>query len=277
MKTRRLLLMTMLALLASVTYAATTIGDLKYTYNYWLGTASVSLANFDATSVTIPATVVINGYTYKVTAIDDYGFCQSTKNTQTYTYNGKSYTIDGSKDNNTVLQSVTFEQPSNITTIGSYAFNSCTKLESIFIPKSVTSMGEAAFKGCISLTDVRFQTKEDGTVNLKKIPTQCFRYCPFTSIEIPEGITTIGDEAFQFNFYLKTMELPNTLTTIGTHFLCDAKSITTLTIPASVTYIDGAAFHGCENLKTVYLLGPASTLKAKDDSSKTFGPNKEQD
>lgn len=126
------------------------------------------------------------------------------------------------------------------------------------------------------MTDVRFQTKEDGTVNLKKIPTQCFRYCPFTSIEIPEGITTIGDEAFQFNLYLKTMKLPNTLTTIGTHFLCDAKSITTLTIPASVTNIDGAAFHGCENLKTVYLLGPASTLKANDDSSKTFGPNEEQ-
>lgn len=276
MKTRRLLLMTMLALLASVTYAATTIGDLKYTYNYWLGTASVSLANFDATSVTIPATVKINGTTYKVTAIDKHGFCQYTENTQTYTYNGKSYTIDGSDYNNTVLQSVTFEQPSNITTIGSYAFNSCTKLESIVIPNSVTSMGTAAFKGCISLTDVRFQTKEDGTVNLKTIPTQCFRYCPFTSIEIPEGITTIGDEAFQFNLYLKTMKLPNTLTTIGTHFLCDAKSITTLTIPASVTYIDGAAFHGCENLKTVYLLGPASTLKAKDDSSKTFGPNEEQ-
>lgn len=282
MKTRRLLLMTMLALLASVTYAASVkiIGDLKYTYDGWFqesGTASVSLANFKATSVTIPATVKINGTTYKVTAIDKHGFCQYTENTQTYTYNGKSYTIDGSDYNNTVLQSVTFEQPSNITTIGNYAFNSCTKLESIFIPKSVTSMGEAAFKGCISLTDVRFQTNADGSVNLKTIPTQCFRYCPFTSIEIPEGITTIGDEAFQFNLYLKTMKLPNTLTTIGTHFLCDAKSITTLTIPASVKYIDGAAFHGCENLKTVYLLGPASTLKANDDSSETFGPNKEQD
>ena len=280
MKTRRLLLMTMLALLASVTYADTyydTKSGLAYTYQKNGTTASVKLYIFTRTSVTIPATVTIKNKEYQVTAIDEYGFCQRTYNTQNYTYNGKSYTIDDSNYNNTVLQSVTFEQPSNITTIGSYAFNSCTNLKSIIIPNSVTSMGEAAFKGCISLTDVRFQTKEDGTVNLKKIPTQCFRYCPFTSIEIPEGITTIGDEAFQFNLYLKTMKLPNTLTTIGTHFLCDAKSITTLTIPASVTDIDGAAFHGCENLKTVYLLGPASILKANDDSSETFGPNKEQD
>ena len=272
--------MTMLALLASVTYADTyndNESGLTYTYQKNGTTASVKLNDFTRTSVTIPATVTIKNKEYQVTAIDDYGFCQRTYNTQNYTYNGKSYTIDGSDYNNTVLQSVTFEQPSNITTIGSYAFNSCTKLESIVIPNSVTSMGEAAFKGCISLTDVRFQTNADGSVNLKTIPTQCFRYCPFTSIEIPEGITTIGDEAFQFNFYLKTMKLPNTLTTIGTHFLCDAKSITTLTIPASVKYIDGAAFHGCENLKTVYLLGPASTLKANDDSSETFGPNKEQD
>ena len=272
--------MTMLALLASVTYADTyydTKSGLAYTYQKNGTTASVKLYIFTRTSVTIPATVIIKNHEYQVTAIDEYGFCQRTYNTQNYTYNGKSYTIDDSNYNNTVLQSVTFEQPSKITTIGSYAFNSCTKLESIVIPNSVTSMGEAAFKGCISLTDVHFQTKEDGTVNLKTIPTQCFRYCPFTSIEIPEGITTIGNEAFQFNLYLKTMKLPNTLTTIGTHFLCDAKSITTLTIPASVTHIDGAAFHGCENLKTVYLLGPASTLKANDDSSKTFGPNEEQD
>lgn len=284
MKTRRLLLMTMLALLASVTYADTyndNESGLTYTYQKNGTTASVKLNDFTRTSVTIPATVTIKNKEYQVTAIDDYGFCKKVewwqKDILTYTYNGKSYTIDGSNYNNTVLQSVTFDQHSNITTIGSYAFNSCTKLESIVIPNSVTSMGEAAFKGCISLTDVSFQTKEDGTVNLKTIPTQCFRYCPFTSIEIPEGITTIGNEAFQFNLYLKTMKLPNTLTTIGTHFLCDAKSITTLTIPASVTDIDGAAFHGCENLKTVYLLGPASTLKANDDSSKTFGPNEEQD
>lgn len=274
MKTRRLLLMTMLALLASVTYAATTIGDLKYTYNYWLGTASVSLANFDATSVTIPATVVINGKKYDVTAIDDHGFTNSNWRKVSYTYDGKTYNINDNSYVNNVLESVTFEPNSNIKTIGEGAFQACTKLSSVVIPNSVTTMKDKAFYACFSLSDVHFQTKEDNTVDLKVLPTSAFSYCPFTSIELPEGIEEIGDRSFQYNFYLKTMKLPNTLKKIGPHFLCDAKSITTLTIPASVTYIDGAAFHGCENLKTVYLLGPASTLIANESESETFGANK---
>lgn len=282
MKTKRLLLMTMLALLASVTYAASvTIGDLKYTYNGLFqesGTASVSLENFKATSVTIPATVVIKGTTYKVTAIDDHGFTNSNwvKNVS-YTYDGKTYNINDDNYVNNVLESVTFEQPSNIKTIGQGAFQACTKLSSVVIPNSVTTMEEKAFYACFSLSDVRFQTKEDNTVDLKVLPTSAFSYCPFTSIELPEGIEEIGDRSFQYNFYLKTMKLPNTLKKIGPHFLCDAKSITTLTIPASVTYIDGAAFHGCENLKTVYLLGPASTLIANESKSETFGANKNID
>ena len=272
--------MTMLALLASVTYAASVeiIGDLKYTYNGRFqesGTASVSLYNTDATSVTIPATVVINGTPYDVTAIDDHGFTNRNwiKNVS-YTYDGKTYNINDNIYVNNVLESVTFEQPSNIKTIGEGAFQACTKLSSVVIPNSVTTMKDKAFYACFSLSDVRFQTKEDNTVDLKVLPTSAFSYCPFTSIELPEGIEEIGDRSFQYNFYLKTMKLPNTLKKIGPHFLCDAKSITTLTIPASVIYIDGAAFHGCENLKTVYLLGPASTLIANESESETFGANK---
>ena len=274
--------MTMLALLASVTYAASAkIGDLIYTYNGRFqesGTASVSLASFDATSVTIPATVVIKGNTYDVTAIDDHGFTNRNwiKNVS-YTYDGKTYNINDNSYVNNVLESVTFEYPSNIKTIGEGAFQACTKLSSVVIPNSVTTMKDKAFYACFSLSDVSFQTKEDNTVDLKVLPTSAFSYCPFTSIELPEGIEEIGDRSFQYNFYLKTMKLPNTLKKIGPHFLCDAKSITTLTIPASVTYIDGAAFHGCENLKTVYLLGPASTLIANESNSKTFGANKDID
>ena len=127
--------MTMLALLASVTYADTytdTESGLTYTYQKNGTTASVKLYDFTRTSVTIPATVIINKKEYQVTAIDEYGFCKKvewwqdlyTKDILTYDDNDNTYYIDGSNYNNTVLQSVTFDQPSNITTIGNYAFNS---------------------------------------------------------------------------------------------------------------------------------------------------------
>ena len=58
--------------------------------------------------------------------------------------------------------------PNSVTSIGEYAFYSCSALTSITIPNSVTSIGGAAFRGCSSLS----------------------------SITIPNSVTSIGDGAF---------------------------------------------------------------------------------
>ena len=72
---------------------------------------------------------------------------------------------------------------------------------------------------------------------------------------------------------LTQLRLPNTLVAIGPHFLCDASSLPEVTIPASVKYIDGACFHGCELLRKVYLMGPASALQGVYEGSDTFDKN----
>ena len=48
------------------------------------------------------------------------------------------------------LTSITI--PSTVTTIGDYAFSSCSRLKSISIPSSVTSIGSYAFSHCDYLT-----------------------------------------------------------------------------------------------------------------------------
>ena len=87
-----------------------------------------------AKTVSIPATVKIDGVTYKVTKIDDNAF----------------------KNNKTVTK-VTVG--SNIKTIGKNAFSGATKLKTVSIGKNVTEIGANAFKGCSSLTSVTLPGK----------------------------------------------------------------------------------------------------------------------
>ncbi len=57
--------------------------------------------------------------------------------------------------------------PDNITSIGSYAFDGCSKLSSITIGNSVTSIGSAAFLHCNKLKDIYYEGSEEDWKNIK--------------------------------------------------------------------------------------------------------------
>lgn len=272
---------------------------------FYLRTRTVPIST--VTSVTIPREKVYNGTTYKVTAIQKWGFCYSASDVNPrYSCsgltgpNGESWTempeewrvqnayMDYGNLNdhrNDYLVNVRFESPSNITQIGDYAFMSNKALKSIIVPSSVELLGQGVWECCRALTDLRFQTT-DITVNgqtvqgvkFNTIKNFTFWYCTaLETLVLPEGITTIEGQAIgaplQYMFALTDLKLPNTLTTIGAHFVCCCNSLETLTIPAGVTSISGACFHGCESLKTVYLLGTASSLEGASGGGNTFGEN----
>ena len=185
---------------------------------------------------------------------------------------------------NDYLRTVTFEEPSNIRYIGDYAFMSCNALESVVIPNTVEDLGQGIFECDKKLSEVLFQTVTDpddtkyGQVKFTKIRNWTFWYCTgLKSLELPDGITEIEGEttgaALQYMTSLINIRLPNTLKTIGPHFLCCAQSLRTLIIPASVTNIKAACFHGCESLEAVYLLGPAASMEAGSNSATNFNGN----
>ncbi|MCQ2112609.1 MAG: leucine-rich repeat domain-containing protein [Bacteroidaceae bacterium] len=178
------------------------------------------------------------------------------------------------------LVSVEFEEGCKIKTIQNDAFCGCWNLESFSVPFSVEEIKNGAFGGCINMKSFQFAVGEvngiENRTKLTYIADSLFIHCEsLTSLRIPEGISKIGNRSFQYMLRINKMELPSTLTEIGGEFMCTALSLTSISIPASVTKIGGSAFHGCEALSDVYLLGPPSSLKMNGEYSnvKTFGSN----
>ena len=70
---------------------------------------------------------------------------------------------------------------------------------------------------------------------------------------IPNGTTEIADNAFSWNYELKSITIPNSVTKIGNWAFEGCTALTSITIPNSVTKIGYEAFYECKNLKEIIL------------------------
>ena len=71
-----------------------------------------------------------------------------------------------------------------------------------------------------------------------------------TSVEIAEGVTTIGDNMFSGCTGLETVTIPASVAYVGENAFENCSSLTTITVPAGATYGDNA-FTGCTSLESV--------------------------
>ena len=84
----------------------------------------------------------------------------------------------------------------------------------------------------------------------------CFYSCSkLSKIILPENLTTIGDNAFQYCTSLKEITIPSKVTHIGSAAFAGCTLLTTLNIPKSVTSIGQYIISGT-NIKSVYFEEP---------------------
>ena len=169
----------------------------------------------------------------------------------------------------TGLTSVTIQN--GVTSIGWFAFNECYSLSSVTIPASVTSIVWNPFSICPSLTSIIVDTgntayisnngvvySKDGTILIA---------CPggkTGALAIPDGVTSIGAEAFAGCAGLTSVTIPGSVTSIGYAAFLFCFSLTSVTIPGSVTSIDSRAFIYCTGLTSAYFCGNAPTTMSTD-------------
>jgi hypothetical protein len=181
--------------------------------------------------------------------------------------------------------------PNSVTSIGDSAFFGCSSLANVIIPNSVTRIGDFAFDGCYSLASVTIPN------SVTIIGEAAFSGTNLTSVTIPNSVINIGSDAFSdcsslvaitvdsanpnyssiggvlFDKGQKTLiqypraktgasyTIPYTVTSIGFDAFFDcSSSLTSVTIPGSVTNIGDFAFDVCLGLTNVFFEGNAPAV-----------------
>ena len=106
-----------------------------------------------------------------------------------------------------------------------------------------------AFSGDTVITGVDF-----GSAALRHIGDSAFSDCSgLTSVDLPDGIETLGFGAFQRCAVLAAIDFGETITAIPAQCCFRCASLSDITLPDTVTSIGDRAFAGCTSLKRVDL------------------------
>ncbi|MDD6645919.1 MAG: leucine-rich repeat protein [Oscillospiraceae bacterium] len=190
------------------------------------------------------------------------------------------------------ITSVIVESP--IISVGNFLFSNMSSLESIQVSSSVLSLGDYAFYNCPNLSNIQitsntqsfgkcsiggeygdtiweyipiqnkliisgngkmgepYKDESSSEMTSEKVPWNRLAQT-ITEVEIKNGVQNISSFAFSGFSSLSTISLPGSLTTIEMSAFENCSSITYICLPQSVSEIGHYAFRYCEGLRNFYI------------------------
>lgn len=163
--------------------------------------------------------------------------------------------------------------PEGLEKIGYRAFSFCISLKRVYVPGSVKSFGSNPFIWCDALSVFEGPyASEDGRClvyegemlsfaaegmteyrvpeGIQTIGTEAFGWAKLLSVDIPEWVQEIGDQAFNQCWSLERIELHEGLKVIRGGAFTSCSSLLSIEIPSTVNVIEEGAFTICRALES---------------------------
>ena len=152
--------------------------------------------------------------------------------------------------------------PDSVKTIDHFAFHGCEALTLLTLGASVVSIGNEAFSSCWPLRCIGIASLEIPN-SVKTIGDEAFRGCEaLTKLTLGASVESIGREAFRGCIGLASLKIPDSVKTIGHSAFYECEALTSLTLGASVESIGRGAFQGCIGLTSLIIPNSVKEIKS---------------
>ena len=141
-----------------------------------------------------------------------------------------------------------------VTAIGERAFEHCTALGKLNLPKTLRTIRKAAFNGS-SLSSIELPE------GLETIGVGGFLGCTkLTELTVPQTVTVIDKSAFNSCTNLSSISLPSELNELGARAFTLCKALRYVNLPKGITVIEEETFSLCEELMEVIIPESVGTI-----------------
>jgi len=157
------------------------------------------------------------------------------------------------------------EIPENIASIGPSAFYSCKNLETIILPSYTTTVPDSTFRYCWSLINYLKYSVNTGEVTVDSFSGEELIIPPQIS---GMNVTSVAQDASYGNTELVALEIPYGVTTIGDDAFADCPNLASVIIPAHLSIEERTFGVGFTNIHSVVVYdlnsSPAPMAMAAD-------------